>query len=49
VLKDPALIARFETAGATAVGMPGDALSKRIASELDMFSKIAKEANIKLE
>jgi tripartite-type tricarboxylate transporter receptor subunit TctC len=49
VLKDPALIARFETAGATAVGMPGDALSKRVASELDMFSKIAKEANIKLE
>jgi tripartite-type tricarboxylate transporter receptor subunit TctC len=49
VLKDPALIARFEAAGASAVGTPGDALSKRIASELEMFGKIAKDANIRLE
>src|SRR5262249_37628109 len=49
VLKDPALIARFETAGASASGLPGDALSKRIASELEVFGKIAKEQNIRLE
>lgn len=49
VLRDPAVIARLQQAGADPVGMPADQLRAYIPKELEAMKKLAQEAAIKVD
>jgi len=49
VLRDPAVIARLQQAGADPVGMPADQLRAYIPKELDAMKKLAHEASIRVD
>lgn len=49
VLRDPAVIKRFETMGAQPVGEPPEPFAARVKAEIEMSAKVAKAANLQPE